>query len=337
MIIAGLFLAFAIVAIVIGQSQETQQVATSAGGGGPAVGGGGGVAPPQPGVRPADPADITGKLSVSAEVLAQAGTQGPMRIFIIARPASQGTGGPPMAVSIAQMAPGGETIDYAIGPADLMMGTGDFSQPMMITARWDRDGNASTKDPLDAIGAPANNPIKPGTKGVDIVLDAFLGQAGAGQINIDGAQGQAAPEGQAASAPAPSDAQAPDGQPASAPAGDAAAQGADIKGTIKVDPSLAGATPSGGFFFVIARPAGATTGPPIAVAKIPAAAPPVAFRIGPEHVMAGGGFDQPMQLSVRWDQDGNAEVQAGDLSGAPAQNPVSPGAQGVEVVLSKKL
>lgn len=333
LVIGGAFLAFALVAIILSQTNPTQQVATKTGEGSPVAGGGGGIAQPQPGLRPSDPSDITGKLSVTPEILAQAGTQGPMRIFIIARPASQGTGGPPMAVSIAQMASGGETIDYAIGPADLMMGTGDFSQPMMITARWDRDGNASTKDPLDAIGAPANNPIKPGTKGVDIVLDAFLGQAGAGQINIDAAQqGQAAPEGQAASAPADGEAPAAAG----APAGDGAGQAADIKGTIKVDPSLAGALPSGGFFFVIARPAGATTGPPIAVAKIPAAAPPVAFRVGPEHVMAGGGFDQPMQLSVRWDQDGNAEVQAGDLSGAPTQNPVSPGANDVEVVLTQK-
>ena len=52
--------------------------------------------------------------------------------------------------------------------------------------------------------------------------------------------------------------------------------------------------------------------------------------------MGGGPFAGPMDLSVRWDQDGSAGKQPGDLTGVAGQ-PFAPGASGADVVLTQKL
>ena len=56
-----------------------------------------------------------------------------------------------------------------------------------------------------------------------------------------------------------------------------AAVSAPIRGEIELDPGLATARPDGGVLFVIARPQGATAGPPLAVLRIPSPDFPLAF------------------------------------------------------------
>ncbi len=104
-----------------------------------------------------------------------------------------------------------------------------------------------------------------------------------------------------------------------------------------MDDSLKGQTPAGGHFFVIARKAGSNMPMPIAVVRMPAAAGSVPYTLGPEHVMGGGPFIGPFDLSVRWDQDGVVGKQAGDLTGVCAKNPVNPGDVGADVVLTQKI
>ncbi len=328
LLMVGGFLLVAVVVVVIAQGGGNQQTSrpispgTPIEGGAPGNTGGGGFAE---GSNGSDPSDITGTLTFSPDMLKQVEATGPMRIFIIARPQDQPTG-PPLAVSIAVMQSTAKPVPYSIGPADLMMGTGDFSQPVNISVTWDRDGNASTKEPLDVVGGPAKNPVKPGTKGVDLVLSEFRSELAAPAPSEPGAGAESAPAEAPSSAPA-------EGQGGAAPAAGEATGG--ISGKITVSPELAGALPNGGFFFVIARPAGQSAGPPLAVAKIPSAPPPAQYRLGPEHVMAGGDFNQPMNITIRWDQDGTANTQPGDISGALA-SPAKPGDTGADVILNKK-
>lgn len=111
----------------------------------------------------------------------------------------------------------------------------------------------------------------------------------------------------------------------------------DIQGVIKLDPSIADAAPSAGAFYLMARPAGTAGGPPIAVIKLAASTQDVPFTIGPADLMMGGNFDQPVSLSVRWDQDGDPLTrQDSDLVGAAAEASIKPGTQGVVVLINKK-
>ncbi len=107
-----------------------------------------------------------------------------------------------------------------------------------------------------------------------------------------------------------------------------------IRGTISIARrSEAGLRP-GGFLFILTRPAGTTSGPPIAVVRLEATGFPIDFEIGPQHVMMdGAAFAGEMSLTARLDYDGNASTrQPGDLEGM-AGAAVRPGDQGVRVVL----
>ncbi|HPG25314.1 MAG: hypothetical protein H6748_07375 [Spirochaetaceae bacterium] len=116
-----------------------------------------------------------------------------------------------------------------------------------------------------------------------------------------------------------------------------AASGAAIEGRIELPGELALARPDGGVLFVIARPQGARGGPPLAVLRIPSPEFPLDFRIGPENVMIPSmRFEGAISLSARLDADGNAMTRgAADLS-SPVEEPLSPGATGVRLVLSER-
>ena len=117
-----------------------------------------------------------------------------------------------------------------------------------------------------------------------------------------------------------------------------AAVGSDpIEGRIEIPPELAMARPDGGVLFVIARPQGARGGPPLAVLRIPNPEFPLDFSIGPENVMIPSmRFEGAISLSARLDADGNAMTRgAGDLSSV-VQDSLTPGATGVQLLLSEK-
>lgn len=123
------------------------------------------------------------------------------------------------------------------------------------------------------------------------------------------------------------------GEPPSA----AASSSAPIRGEIDLASELVSARPGGGVLFVIARPQGATAGPPLAVLRIPSPEFPLAFSIGPENVMIPSmQFAGPISLSARLDADGNAMTRGpGDIS-SPIEEQLAPGAVGVRLILSEK-
>jgi hypothetical protein len=114
------------------------------------------------------------------------------------------------------------------------------------------------------------------------------------------------------------------------------AEGAPIRGTLRIAAELAGRVPDGAVLFLIARRGGA--GPPLAVQRIAEPRFPLEFSIGPDDRMLEAiPFAGPLELSARIDADGNAmSRQPGDLEGRAAA-PASPGALGVAIEIDAVL
>jgi hypothetical protein len=88
--------------------------------------------------------------------------------------------------------------------------------------------------------------------------------------------------------------------------------------------------------FIIARPAGARGGPPLAVKKIDQPVFPLSYVIGAENVMMQGTpFTGKIDLTVRLDNDGNPTTRTpGDLMGN-YQGPVDVGAKNIDIVIDQ--
>ena len=89
-------------------------------------------------------------------------------LFLIAR---TGTSGPPLAVR--RVASPRFPMDFSIGPDDRMIAGLPFSGPLRVTARIDRDGNATTRSPGDLHGA-VEGTVDPGDRGISLVIDEIL-------------------------------------------------------------------------------------------------------------------------------------------------------------------
>jgi hypothetical protein len=89
-------------------------------------------------------------------------------LFLIAR---TGAAGPPLAVKRIE-APR-FPLDFEIGAADRMLPTVPFTGALLLTARLDSDGNATSRTPGDLQGS-AGQPASPGASDVEIVLDQKL-------------------------------------------------------------------------------------------------------------------------------------------------------------------
>ncbi|MBJ18938.1 MAG: hypothetical protein GY910_08060 [bacterium] len=112
---------------------------------------------------------------------------------------------------------------------------------------------------------------------------------------------------------------------------------APIEGVIELAAGLVASRPDHGVLFVIARSQGAPGGPPLAVLRIPSPDFPLAFSIGPENVMIPSmRFAGAISLSARLDEDGNAMTRGDRDISSLAEGPLSPGATGVEIMLSER-
>ena len=109
---------------------------------------------------------IRGTLRLAPE-LANAVPSGAV-LFVIARTAAAG---PPLAVKRIEQPR--FPLDFEIGPDDRMIKQMPFAGAVMITARLDSDGSATTRTSGDLQGMAAQ-PVPPGTSGVEIVIDQKL-------------------------------------------------------------------------------------------------------------------------------------------------------------------
>ena len=64
-------------------------------------------------------------------------------------------------------------LDFEIGPDDRMLKSMPFAGAVLLTARLDADGNATSRTPGDLQGI-AGQAVSPGASGVEIVLDQKL-------------------------------------------------------------------------------------------------------------------------------------------------------------------
>jgi hypothetical protein len=244
-----------------------------------------GGSPPRTGASPAGE-PIRGRVHLPQGASGQGRT-----LFAIAR--TQG-GGPPLAVR--RMSPERFPAEFEIGPTDVMLPGRDFSGPLFITLRLDRDGDASTRE-ADDLSASVDHPVQPGERDIEVTLVRESAHA--------------------------------NGSPAS-PAAPGAAAVASIEGTLRVSDDVI--VPANAVLFLIAR--STSGGPPLAVRKLAAGPFPLAFQIGPEHTMiAGRPFHGPVQLSARIDEDGDAISRGPRDSAGEAPTPVEPGTTGVEILL----
>ena len=115
----------------------------------------------------------------------------------------------------------------------------------------------------------------------------------------------------------------------------AASAGPRIEGTVRLDPEHSAKASGRAVLYIVARPAGAQGGPPLAVKRIAAPAFPVSFSLGAGDVMMpGASFEGPLNLNARLDRDGDPLTrEAGELAGAHDGNPVEPGARDVVITL----
>ena len=89
-------------------------------------------------------------------------------LFLVARSPA---GGPPVAVK--RIPSPAFPMPFEIGPNDRMIQAIPFQGPLLLTARVDADGNATSREPGDLSGAAAA-PVETGASGVTIRIDQKL-------------------------------------------------------------------------------------------------------------------------------------------------------------------
>lgn len=89
-------------------------------------------------------------------------------LFLVARKPS---GGPPVAVK--RIMEPRFPLPFELGPGDRMIQAIPFEGPLLLTARVDGDGNATSREPGDLLGSAADA-VEPGAEGVTIRLDEQL-------------------------------------------------------------------------------------------------------------------------------------------------------------------
>ena len=122
-----------------------------------------------------------------------------------------------------------------------------------------------------------------------------------------------------------------------APNAPVASSSAQISGKITIDPKLKASVDPNASLFIIARPAGAAAGPPLAVKKIDKPTFPLNYTLGQENVMMQGTpFTGKINITVRLDKDGNPTTRGpGDLTGDNKKNPAEVGTKNVDIVLDQ--
>jgi cytochrome c-type biogenesis protein CcmH/NrfG len=124
-------------------------------------------------------------------------------------------------------------------------------------------------------------------------------------------------------------------KPTSAAASAATPTGQTISGKITIDPKLKDKIDPQAALFIIARPAAATGGPPLAVKKIDKPTFPLTYSLSQENVMMQGTpFTGKINITVRLDKDGNPTTRgAGDLTGEYKKNPAEVGMKNADVIV----
>jgi cytochrome c-type biogenesis protein CcmH len=109
---------------------------------------------------------VRGTLVLSPELADSVPTGGV--VFLVARSPE---GGPPVAVQ--RIASPRFPLPFEIGPDDRMIQSIPFAGPLLLSARVDGDGNATSRQPGDLQGS-SDGPVAPGDNGITIQIDERL-------------------------------------------------------------------------------------------------------------------------------------------------------------------
>lgn len=223
-------------------------------------------------------------------------------LFLIARSAE---GGMPLAVRKYDRP--SFPLAFRLDSSHVMVQGRPFSGDVMLQARLDGDGNATTRQEVDLVGV-LQSPVPVGTTGIQLLLNSALESAS-----------------QASAAPG---AQSMPGNAAPAPSGNAVASASgSLEGWIQLAPEVEEQAKNISVLFLIARRPGERM--PLAVQKISAPSFPLQFRMtAKDSMVPGSAFEGEVVLTARLDRDGSAgPAQTGDIEGTSStiqigQNPV---------------
>jgi tetratricopeptide (TPR) repeat protein len=123
-------------------------------------------APPAATSAPVAGSQIEGVVDVDPKLKAK--TDAHSVLFIIARSTSSASG-PPLAVR--KITSPKFPAAFSLGAGDVMMPGTPFSGKVFLSARLDKDGNPTTKEPGNLAGVYRKNPAEVGSKKIEIVLD----------------------------------------------------------------------------------------------------------------------------------------------------------------------
>jgi hypothetical protein len=112
---------------------------------------------------------ITGKITIDPKLKADADSRAVL--FIIARSAGAAKG-PPLAVKKIDRPV--FPLSYSLGQENVMMQGASFTGSVAVTARLDKDGNPTTRQPGDLTGDYKKGSVAVGSKNIDIVLDQMV-------------------------------------------------------------------------------------------------------------------------------------------------------------------
>jgi len=142
-------------------------------------------------------------------------------------------------------------------------------------------------------------------------------------------------EGGATGSPSAGRSQLPPGHPPTteAKANEGVPQDArTVSGTVQLAQGVT--PPSDGVVFIYARHPGQKSGPPVAVKRLMKPRLPLAFELGPaDQMIQGMPFPQKLDLSARWDIDGNAMTKGAEDLHASIPG-IDAGSSGLELVLT---
>jgi cytochrome c-type biogenesis protein CcmH len=190
--------------------------------------------------------------------------------------------------------------------------------------RSPRDETSSTTpSPSRAEAARDNEPGPTPTRGVRTVILSVVALIGLAALAV----------GTLLFSIGPSEKSGPGIRPGAAVSRTAPDASKEISGTISVAPELRGRASEGETLFIIARKG---PGAPFAVQRISGPRFPLAYRLGPQDVMAAGTpFEGEVSVSARLSQTGVAgPAQPGDLEGEHAGR-VLIGSRDVNIVLAR--
>ena len=110
------------------------------------------------------------------------------------------------------------------------------------------------------------------------------------------------------------------------------APGSTVSGSLAIDPAARGSLGPGAVLFLIARPAGVTSGPPVAAKRMPIGQFPMSFQLSSADSMMGQALPASIRIEAKVDVDGNPDTRGTNEPAASLDN-VALGSTSVQLML----